>query len=130
MSTENNIDDLNLVHEDYISEKGIDETTIPAAIKSRIDALDKKVDAYLEMDELDENGDALEVEIAKESKAIKEALQIWEVNGNEPTPPAGNEPPKPAAPTAGGEPPAEGQPPKPVEKKGSGIALFDMLGLD
>jgi hypothetical protein len=92
MSTEEN-DDLTLVHEDYIDEHSIDETTLPQQVRADIDAIDAKIDSYNLLDENDdEDAEALEREIEGMSRKIKVDI----INFRNAAPPAAsNEKPKP-----------------------------------
>lgn len=125
MSTEEN--NLTLVHEDYIEEKGIDESTLPTEITSEMDALETMITQHSEMDDDSEEIDALEKAIEDKSRVIKANIVTWEVNtpAVEPivppvepaTPPADPNEPKPNTPPT--TPPKSGteQPPKKEEKK-------------
>jgi hypothetical protein len=119
MSEENN--ELVLVHEDYISDKQIDETTLPQEIIDSIGEIDTLIDQYAEMDENAEGFDALEKSIEDKSKLIKADIVSWEINSSTPpappTPPTGGEDGKdskddPTPPTEG-----EGADPKKKEDK-------------
>jgi hypothetical protein len=92
MSTEEN-DDLTLVHEDYIDEHSIDETTLPQQVRADIDAIDAKIDSYNLLDENDdEAAEALEREIEGMSRKIKVDI----INFRNAAPPAAStENPKP-----------------------------------
>jgi hypothetical protein len=68
--SENNSDDLTLVHEDYISDNGIDETTLSASTLSKISAIDAKISAYDNMDEDDETLSEVEAQIEAASVDI------------------------------------------------------------
>jgi hypothetical protein len=81
MSTEQNSDDLTLVHEDYISDNGIDETTLSANVLSKISALDARISAYDNMDEDDETLNEVEASIEAASVDIMNTI-IAEQSGS------------------------------------------------
>jgi hypothetical protein len=87
MSTEEN-DDLTLVHEDYIDEHSIDETTLPQQVRADIEDIDDKIDSYNLLDEDDdEAAEALEREIEGMSRKIKvDIMNYFTSQGSAPAP--------------------------------------------
>lgn len=112
--SENNSDDLTLVHEDYISDNGIDETTLSTEINNRIVILDRKVAEYEAMDDEADLSD-IEAEIQAESQSILDAIKADLAGGDGNNGGQGNE---------GGEGGNEGnggkEPKKPISKEGEG----------
>lgn len=133
MSEENN-EELVLVHEDYIDEKGIDESTLPTEIVNDIKDVDTMIDTYNGLPEDDPQNDELLKSIETKSKLIKAAIVSWEVNKPadpidpkvepkvEPT--SGENPPKPADPI---DPKVEPKEKEPKPKKDESSDYFSWM---
>lgn len=73
MSTQNS-DELTLVHEDYIDDNGIDESTLPTEIQEMIKDIDNEIDEY---NLLPDGDDAVLFRINNQSKAIVSKIEKW-----------------------------------------------------
>jgi hypothetical protein len=111
--SENN-SDITLVHEDYISDNGIDETTLSTEINNRIVILDRKVAEYEAMDD-EADLSEIEAEIQAESQSILDAIKADLAGGDGNNGGQGNEG------NEGGNDGNDGkEPKKPIAKEGEG----------
>ena len=80
-------DTINIVHETYIDNKQIDESTLPANIQSEISSFDDLSDQYLteynKQDSDDAKLEELSGRLSTWSQSIKDKIVKWEVEKNE-----------------------------------------------
>jgi len=68
---------IELIHEVYIDENSIDESTLPENIQTKIGEIDVVIDMYNEMGEDDEQLADVEAQIEAKSKVLKALIETF-----------------------------------------------------